>query len=466
MFLTDVEHDLLGADRVGGQDRAVDHEVGPVGHQHTILVARGLPLGAVRDDDSRAVHSLRERSPFASDREAGAASTQQPARLERVDDVPRFPGSVGFARACARCASSALRRAIKWRAGQQAFRGSVRRSMVAPRSSSARTSVAWRDGLSYSDEARNEEEGFGLTDGAVRTAPGDDRSPRHVGRTIGPMGGDDDTRTDGHGPTEIGLRAAADPDRRSFAAAVGDRRGRRRDASSRWSVVKPWGSPATTPASDVALAVAPATSVASILPARPRRACHPEPVTADPPGRSAAGGGASHPCTRPARSLDDRRAWPSLCRFMGCRRAGERSELRPRRAMGRMDGRQPGHVEEEPRPDLDLAWDRHLHEHSGRRRTAQRRRDHDPGRATPDRPIEGWWADAGHIGSLDGSIRELSASGPPGVALSRAPRWVAVAIGTIRIPRQQPRAGSSRSSSAWPPPGSDAQVPSRDAPRD
>ena len=87
VFLADVEDDLVGANRLRRQDRAVDHEVRPARHQDPVLEARGLALGAVRDDDGATVAALGHGSPLAPDREPGPAAAEQAARLEVRDEV-------------------------------------------------------------------------------------------------------------------------------------------------------------------------------------------------------------------------------------------------------------------------------------------------------------------------------------------------------------------------------------------
>jgi hypothetical protein len=52
--LTYIKESPVGADCIGGQQRAVDDEVRPERHQGSILSAERLTLGAVRDHDRSA----------------------------------------------------------------------------------------------------------------------------------------------------------------------------------------------------------------------------------------------------------------------------------------------------------------------------------------------------------------------------------------------------------------------------
>ena len=100
MLLADIEGDLVGADGLGGEDRAVHDQVRPGRHEHAVLVARGLALGAVRDEHGAATAPRGHRPPLASHREPGATPPEQAACLERRDEV--VPGGVARQRAEAR----------------------------------------------------------------------------------------------------------------------------------------------------------------------------------------------------------------------------------------------------------------------------------------------------------------------------------------------------------------------------
>jgi hypothetical protein len=87
VLLADVDHDLLGADGLRGQDRAIDHEVRAVGHEGAVLGASRLALGAVHDDDRAAVGAFRDRPPLAAHGKARPTATEQAARFEGRDEV-------------------------------------------------------------------------------------------------------------------------------------------------------------------------------------------------------------------------------------------------------------------------------------------------------------------------------------------------------------------------------------------
>ena len=106
MLRADVEDDLVGIDRIRGEDRAVDHEVRSVGHERPVLEAGRLALGAVHDDDRPAARALGDRPPLAPDRETGTATTEEAARLEVVDEVPSDRAWRGRGPSLAWCASS------------------------------------------------------------------------------------------------------------------------------------------------------------------------------------------------------------------------------------------------------------------------------------------------------------------------------------------------------------------------
>jgi len=90
MLLARVEDDLVGADRVCGQDRAIKDEVRSVSHQDPILEACRLAFRTVHNDHGPTTSSLRERTPLAPDRESGAAPAKEATRLERVDEFRRL----------------------------------------------------------------------------------------------------------------------------------------------------------------------------------------------------------------------------------------------------------------------------------------------------------------------------------------------------------------------------------------
>ncbi len=89
MARADVQRDPVSADRVGRQQRAVEHQVRPEPEEGPILGAQRLAFRAVGHDDRPAAGLPGNRSPLAPDREAGAAATEQAARLEGGDDGRR-----------------------------------------------------------------------------------------------------------------------------------------------------------------------------------------------------------------------------------------------------------------------------------------------------------------------------------------------------------------------------------------
>ena len=227
------------------------------------------------------------------------------------------------------------------------------------------------------------------------------------------MGRDEDTRIDGQQPTEAGYaqpptRIGGRSRRRWVIVAVGA------TMLVAIAVAKPWGSPATTPTGDVALAAPSATPVASVI--EPTAASLPsEPVIAEPTWPVAVGEAGRIPAPDPR----DPSTTATMAQFAGSWGVAAL-------------GSGPRFVRDEPwaewtavspatsrkSPDRILTWPGTgictntpvVDERPSVVAITT------PVGATPDRPIEGWWADAGHVGSLDGSIRELSASGPPGVA--------------------------------------------------
>jgi hypothetical protein len=116
----DVEDDLLGADRLGGQDGPVDHEMRPARHQDPILGARRFAFGAVRDDDGPPVAALSHGPPLASHREAGTTPTEQPARLEVGDEIAA-PEAARQGADPGHVSAEGLRVAVQGRAGQQSL---------------------------------------------------------------------------------------------------------------------------------------------------------------------------------------------------------------------------------------------------------------------------------------------------------------------------------------------------------
>ncbi len=75
-------------DRLGGHDRAVQHQVGSALHQGTVLGAPRFALGAIHDHDRIAGGVLGDRPPLAPDGEAGTAAAEQTTRFDNGDDVP------------------------------------------------------------------------------------------------------------------------------------------------------------------------------------------------------------------------------------------------------------------------------------------------------------------------------------------------------------------------------------------
>ena len=83
----DRDDDLVGADRLRGEHRAVEHEVGQRGQQEAVLGAQRLALGAVHHDD-RPSPVLGDGPHLAARREGRAAAAAEPRRLDRVDQWP------------------------------------------------------------------------------------------------------------------------------------------------------------------------------------------------------------------------------------------------------------------------------------------------------------------------------------------------------------------------------------------
>ena len=89
----------VGADRVGGDQRAFEHLVRVVAQDRAVLERARLALGAV-DHDGRRDFRRRVRAhrpPLRAGREAGAAAAAQAGRLELVDDRLRLDWRGAFA---------------------------------------------------------------------------------------------------------------------------------------------------------------------------------------------------------------------------------------------------------------------------------------------------------------------------------------------------------------------------------
>ncbi len=83
-LLADGDDRLVGTQRFGGEDRAVEHEVGERLEQHAVLQARRLGLDGVHDDD-RAPARAGDRAQLDRGREGGASAAGQPGALYLVD---------------------------------------------------------------------------------------------------------------------------------------------------------------------------------------------------------------------------------------------------------------------------------------------------------------------------------------------------------------------------------------------
>jgi len=79
------EDDLARVNGAGGDEGAIQDEVGPGCHQQLVLVTLGLALGAVRDDDRRAFRRD-HRAPLDSDRKRSAASAGELAADQGFDE--------------------------------------------------------------------------------------------------------------------------------------------------------------------------------------------------------------------------------------------------------------------------------------------------------------------------------------------------------------------------------------------
>ncbi len=87
----DVEEGLAAADRVAGEQDALDQLVGIALHEDAVLVGAGLALVAV-DDEVAGPHAGRAEAPLDAGREAGAAPTEEAGRLDLVDHRGRGHG--------------------------------------------------------------------------------------------------------------------------------------------------------------------------------------------------------------------------------------------------------------------------------------------------------------------------------------------------------------------------------------
>src|SRR5207248_2912696 len=110
----------VAADRGHRGHDAVEHEMGVEGHQHRILRAHRLALGAVRDDDRRTAR--RHCAELDRSRKARAAAPGQPALLDLLDQRPVDAGK----RRQARRLSRPLSRLVT-------IRAATRSSETAPR---------------------------------------------------------------------------------------------------------------------------------------------------------------------------------------------------------------------------------------------------------------------------------------------------------------------------------------------
>ena len=91
-FTTDIEHDPVGTDRLGREFGTIEDEVRPGRHDRPVLGTQRLAFGSVRENDGSSAATSGDRRPLPRDREAGAAASQQPARLEGRDEAGRLPG--------------------------------------------------------------------------------------------------------------------------------------------------------------------------------------------------------------------------------------------------------------------------------------------------------------------------------------------------------------------------------------
>ncbi len=177
VLLADVEDDLIGADGIGSQDRAIHHEVWPVGHQDPVLGARRLAFRSVHHDDGSAVPVLRQRTPLSTHGEAGSAPAEQTTRLQvREEVVMAIGGRHGAEPGEVRV--EALRVAIQWRAGEESMDGLVRGQQLLRSKFTIEMPVA-TDASPVGDDGATWQE---------PTRPEDPTSMRHrTGRKVSPV---------------------------------------------------------------------------------------------------------------------------------------------------------------------------------------------------------------------------------------------------------------------------------------
>jgi hypothetical protein len=89
VLAADVEDDLVGIDRFRSDRRSLEDEMRAMDHQGPILEAGWLTLRAVGNDDAPARRPLGDPAPLPRHREPRAATTQEAARLQVVDDPSR-----------------------------------------------------------------------------------------------------------------------------------------------------------------------------------------------------------------------------------------------------------------------------------------------------------------------------------------------------------------------------------------
>ena len=87
MSTPDIKDDGLGADGVRCQKSAIDHQVWTTGHQRPVLEAGRFAFRAVHHQGGMAAGPLGNRPPFATDRESGAASTEDAGVLQLSDEI-------------------------------------------------------------------------------------------------------------------------------------------------------------------------------------------------------------------------------------------------------------------------------------------------------------------------------------------------------------------------------------------
>ena len=83
----DVEDDAVCTHRLSGKQGSIEDKVRPRLHDHPVLVAQGLALGAVHQDDGPSPAATGDRTPLGSDREGASAAAAQAAALEHVDEA-------------------------------------------------------------------------------------------------------------------------------------------------------------------------------------------------------------------------------------------------------------------------------------------------------------------------------------------------------------------------------------------